>query len=352
VGNTYDIAIVGLGPAGATLAQLLDHRHKVVAIDRKDPGGGKCCGGLLSPDAQRILARFDICLPKDILVDPQIFSVRTIDLDNRIEKYYQRFYVNMDRSKFDNFLISLIPENIRICNNTVCTSIKKENDLYRLTLKSGGSESEIYAKIIIGADGANSIVRNTFYGKRGIRKYLSIQEWFDNNSNSASYSCIFDKAITDSYCWTISKDNYFIIGGAFPIKDGGARFEILKDKIRQMGASFGEAVKREGCFVYLNKGLMSTCTGKNGAYLIGEAAGMISPSSLEGISYSMDSGRIMAEIINKASTNIGYKYFFRTLSIRLKLIYKIFKMPFMYNRHLRKLVMKSGIKTIKRQHVK
>jgi len=38
----------------------------------------KPCGGLLSEDAQLSLARYDITLPKDVLVDPQIFAVKTI----------------------------------------------------------------------------------------------------------------------------------------------------------------------------------------------------------------------------------------------------------------------------------
>jgi len=97
----------------------------------------------------------------------------------------------------------------------------------------------------------------------------------------------------------------------------------------------------------LNKGLAGTCTGKKGAYLIGEAAGMISPSSLEGISYSMESSKILTEIINEGIKNIGNKYYNRTLGIRLKLLLKIFKMPFMYNRFLRLMVMKSGIKAIR-----
>jgi flavin-dependent dehydrogenase len=344
----YDIAIIGLGPAGATLARLLDEKYKIIAVDRNNSNIGKCCGGLLSPDAQKIFAQFDICMPKDVLVDPQIFSVKTIDFDNRIEKYYQRFYVNMNRAKFDEFLISLIPKHIKVHSGTVCTKIEKESDIYCLTLKSKGIESREKAKIIIGSDGANSIVRNTFYKKNKIHKYIAIQEWFEDNTNSPFYSSIFDKEITDSYSWTISKDNYFIVGGAFPIKESAKRFELLKEKIRLSGVPFGNLVKREGCFVYLNKGLMGTCTGRNGAYLIGEAAGMISPSSLEGISYSMESGKILAEIVNREFENIAYKYFIKTLGIRIKLISKLIKMPFMYNRILRKIIMTSGIKAIKK----
>jgi flavin-dependent dehydrogenase len=344
----YDIAIIGLGPAGATLARLLDKKYKVIAIDRKKSGIGKCCGGLLSPDAQKILAQFDICLPKDVLVDPQIFSVKTIDLDNHIEKYYHRFYINMNRAKFDDFLTSLISSNIEINNNTICTKIEKENNIYSFVLKKDGIKRIEKSRIIIGADGANSIVRNTFYSKNKIQKYISIQEWYEDKTNSPFYSCIFDKEITDSYCWTISKDNYFIIGGAFPEKDANIRFERLKEKIKNHGICFGGLVKREGCFVYFNKRLMSTCIGKNGLYLTGEAAGMISPSSLEGISYSMESAKKLAEIINRDFDNIGYKYFMGTLGIRIKLLLKILKMPFMYNKILRKIIMKSGIKTIKK----
>ncbi len=79
----YDVAIIGLGPAGSTLARLLETRYRVIAIDKKSAGENgfqKPCGGLISGDAQKALASFDLTLPKDILVDPQIFAVKTIDL--------------------------------------------------------------------------------------------------------------------------------------------------------------------------------------------------------------------------------------------------------------------------------
>ena len=71
----YDIAIIGLGPAGATAARLLDKQFKIIAIDLKSEAGSsfrKPCGGLLAPDAQKALSRFNLTLPKDVLVDPQI----------------------------------------------------------------------------------------------------------------------------------------------------------------------------------------------------------------------------------------------------------------------------------------
>ena len=76
----YDVAIVGLGPAGSTLARMLNKDVKVIAFDKKndrDDSFKKPCGGLLAPDAQKNFAMFGMTLPKDILVDPQIFSVKT-----------------------------------------------------------------------------------------------------------------------------------------------------------------------------------------------------------------------------------------------------------------------------------
>ena len=50
----YDIAIIGAGPAGCTLARLLDRSYRVLLLDKRDlsseeyPGMSKCCGGLLA----------------------------------------------------------------------------------------------------------------------------------------------------------------------------------------------------------------------------------------------------------------------------------------------------------------
>ena len=125
--DLYDIAIIGTGPAGATLARLLHPKYNIIAIDKKNPHGDgfqKPCGGLICTDAQKALASFDLTLPKDVLVDPQIFAVKTIDLKNKLIRHYQRFYINMDRHKFDLWLESLLPKTVELHSNAVCTELK------------------------------------------------------------------------------------------------------------------------------------------------------------------------------------------------------------------------------------
>ena len=96
----YDLIIAGAGPAGSNLARLLAKATdlKICIIDKrmmntmKESKPVKTCGGLLSPDAQHMLARLGITIPVDVLEDPQLFSVRTIDFDNGLDRTYQRYY--------------------------------------------------------------------------------------------------------------------------------------------------------------------------------------------------------------------------------------------------------------------
>lgn len=346
----YDFAIIGLGPAGSTVARLLDKRYKVIAIDKKTEnasfGFKKPCGGLLAPDAQKKLSGFNLTLPKDILVDPQIFAVRTIDLGKNIERCYQRFYINLDRDKFDRWLISLIPSSVLVEKGAIVNGIEKCDGFYSLTYLHGGEEKTVRAKNIIGADGSNSFVRKCLFPKKKIRRYMSIQQHFTEQNPAPFYSCLFDPAITDSYCWSVSKDGILILGGAFPVKNAKERFALLKEKFCAKGFALGEPLKTEACLVSRPERNRDFCVASNNAYFVGEAAGFISPSSLEGISFALDSAHILAKILSSNTKKPCKKYYKKTLPLRAKILLKRLKEPFLYNPFLRKLIMKSGLMSI------
>ena len=345
----YDIVIIGAGPAGSTLAKLISKTNKkILIIDAENEKNKKPCGGLLAPDAQKELAHYDLVIPKDILVSPQIFSVKTMDLVSKQIKYYQRYYLNMDRYKFDKYLVSLIPKNVKKINGRV-VSIKKQ-DNYILEVLEKNKKSIINSKIIVGADGCNSIVRRTFY-KNNIMKYMAIQEWYKcvDTSNSF-YSCIFDRKTSDSCSWLIHKDEYLIYGGAFDIKDSKDKFLIQRNRLsRFLKINLDNPVKREACLVYRPKKYSDFITGKDGAYLIGEAAGFISASSFEGISSAIKSGEILANIINNNDkiNRITMLYRIKTIKLKIKLTLKIIKRWFMYTSIVRNIIMFLGIDTIK-----
>lgn len=350
--EVYDIAIIGAGPAGTVLAKELSLSIPELKILLVDSTQKKVCGGLLAPDAQKALATLGLTLPNSVLADPQIFDVETIDLSSRYVRNYQRHYLNMDRAKFDAWLLSLSGENVTVVRG-LCASIEKDDNIFKIQVRADGKETEYTASSVAGADGAKSIVRSTFFEKN-VYHYVAIQERFKAENSSASvppYACIFDKTTSDSCSWLISKDGETIFGGAFKIQDCRRSFEEQKLHLEKlMGVSLGKATDFEACLLTHPRKFSDFLVGKESVYLLGEAAGFISASSFEGISYAITSAVLLAEAFRSGATHteIHKIYKRKTLKLRLKLYFKIIKGRILCSPLLRKMIMKSGIKSIKK----
>ena len=375
----YDVVIVGGGPAGATLGQCLDKNLRVLIIEKREMNQmnrmnrvemnqnssldfaernsrEKCCGGLIAPDAQAMLARLGLGIPKEVLVGPQIFTVRTMDFDNDIERFYIRNYINIDRELFDQWMINLVPDNVSVFKGAIYKGYEEIEDGVLIKYFFDGVEYTVKSKILIGADGAASSIRKSIVGEENNR-YVSIQEWYETDNSSPYFSSVFDSEITDFYCWTIPKDNHLIIGAAIKERDDvNAKFDLFKKKLRSKGFILDKFIKRSGAFILRPKSLNQICMGKGNVFLVGEAAGFISPSSAEGISYAMKSGMILAEAINESNgrvesfetsgieaIKIRKNYNSKVKSIKRNIILKNIKIPAMYNRTLRGFIMKIGI---------
>lgn len=350
--DQYDMIVIGAGPAGATFARVADSKKKILLINGNK--NGKPCGGLLAPDGQKALAHFDLNLPKDILADPQIFSVKTIDLNEPVQRWYQRMYVNLDRDRFDQWLISLVPANVKVvfgqCRKLECTIDQQNLRSYRVTyVDNEGMTKVAHAPVLIGADGANSKVRRTFFPPLKTRKYVAIQQWFKADSSEAHpfYSCIFDKETSDCCSWTVSKDKILIYGGAFPLKHCRIRFNQQKEKLIRQGFHLTKPIKTEACMVLRPIGWKSFRLGGDNVFLIGEAAGLISPSSLEGISSAINSAVLLNQSMRSGGRDILRQYAKRVRWMRIRLLAKNVKCLFMYGPGLRKLVLKSGVASMR-----
>lgn len=346
----FDVAIIGLGPAGSALARKLSGKLRVIALDKKrqfsNEGFTKPCGGLLAPDAQRSLIRDGITLPIDVIANPQIFSVKTVDIDASLVRNYQRSYININRHAFDLWMKSLIPDVVKIYHDSVCRKVWKEENKWHVNFYADGVEQQITASYLVGADGANSLVRRHLYPDHQIRKYVAIQQWFAESHPVPFYSCIFDNSATDCYSWSISKDGYFIFGGAYPMKEAKASFDTLKAKMGAFHFQFSEPLKSEKCTVLFPSRWTDFVCGKDNAFLIGEAAGFISASSLEGISYALDSAEILSRVFHSSSKRLNDEYQSGTLKLRVKLASKILKSRILTQPLLRKALMLSRIRDI------
>ena len=349
--KTYDIIVVGAGPSGSIFVREIAKARpdlKILIIDGQQQASAKPCGGLLAPDAQKLLAKFDLALPRSVLEDPQIFAVQTIDIEQKLVRYYQRHYLNMNRYAFDQWLLSLIPQHADVIKGR-CVKLEKVGDIYKVVIKQTGTEIQLSTKVLVGADGGGSIVRRIFFKPMRVQ-YVAIQQWFKfNGQKMPYYSCVFDSKTSESCSWTIHKGDFIIFGGAFKSKGCREAFDLQKSRLEQfLGDSFGDAIRTEACLVSSPRNAKDFCTGKENVFLLGEAAGFISASSFEGLSSAMFSGKMLADAfkLQNLSCDIQRRYKKSTLRLRHKLLLKSVKRFFLCNPFTRRMIMKSGLQSV------
>lgn len=353
----YDIAIIGAGPAGATLARLLGKQFRVLLLERS---GSKCCAGILAPDAQRMLSRLGLAVPKAVLADPQPFAVAVLDTTSKLIRRYSRQYININRSDFDDWLRSLIPDSVDFRRETTyrCSEpLPEQSPGWTIQFKQQGELQTEQARWIIGADGAYSMVRREFFAAPPrLKHYIALQDWFDFEEIDATnepvdfrndYVGVFDPEFSDFYAWTVPKNDSLIVGGATSLGSGNReRFEAFKKRLEPFGLRLGRSQRREACQLLRPMSGRAVCLGSDRIALVGEAAGLISPSSAEGISFALAGAKMLAESFDASGFQPSlYRKKARTLlwSITMKNL----KSPGMFNPWLRRQVMSSGLTALK-----
>lgn len=309
-----EIAILGAGPAGVGAARGLGRQKDAVVFDPVfDTPGTKPCGGLLSEAAQVTLAAFGITVPLDLLVDPQCFAVTAADLASGVSGLYPRTYTNLDRRRFDDFLRTLIPASVDRRALRLKTVIR-ETDRFRLQFDDLGRVQEITCRRLIAADGGGSRARRALFLARRPNTLTAIQAHYDADRFPPVYACYYDKRCTPAFGWSLVKDNRLIVGGAFARHGSSAAFaEFERAVFGYLGTDVPKRLVTEACPVVWSTSARDICLGEDDALLVGEAAGLISPSSLEGISFALESGYAAGSIYGRGGGLRDYRAAIRHL---------------------------------------
>jgi len=301
--DTVDVIVVGGGPAGATAAHDLAHKgRKVVLLDRE--GRPKPCGGAIPPRAIR-----DFDIPDSRLVTT-VKGARIISPTGRkVDMPIGEGYVGMvDRKDFDPWLRERAAEAGADRRAGSYLRIEREADgrpivVYRP--KDGDGEQRIKGRVVIGADGARSLVGRQEIpeaeSKRLVHAYHEIirRPAPDSGADFVADRCdvIYDGVISpDFYGWVFPHGDTVSIGMGTEIKGfdlKGATAELR----RRCGLSEMETLRHEGAPIPL-KPLKRWDNGRD-VVLAGDAAGCVAPSSGEGIFYALACGRMAADAVEK-----------------------------------------------------
>ncbi|WP_224826651.1 geranylgeranyl diphosphate reductase [Cognatishimia sp. MH4019] len=291
----YDVVVVGGGPSGATAAQdLADAGHKVAMLDRA--GRIKPCGGAVPP---RLITDFNI---PDSQIVAKINTARMISPTQRqVDIPIENGYVGMvDREHFDEYLRTRAVDAgadrhtgtfIRIMRGPNGTHV-----VYRD--KATREEVALKTKLIIGADGARSdVARAEVPGGDTIPYVIAYHEIIKAPEPTASYNpkrcdVIYDGAISpDFYGWVFPHGTSASVGMGTGL-DGVDLKKATADLRANSGLSDCETIRKEGAPIPL-KPLDKWDNGTD-VVLAGDAAGVVAPSSGEGIYYAMAGGRVAA----------------------------------------------------------
>ncbi|TFG05319.1 MAG: NAD(P)/FAD-dependent oxidoreductase [Promethearchaeota archaeon] len=313
----FDVIVVGAGPAGAVAAYYLakEFDRNILLVDKAVFPRDKPCGGYLTA---RVFHRFSFLKP---------------DLSKMIEvPTYGSYFYSPDlmrlewlkaepvgylaiRRKFDTYLKDLAVANgVEFRQETEVVDIEIKEDVAKILTKGGAKYA---GDLIIGADGARSIIAKRVRIKensKGTSKGLCVEKEIEvsedflertyGTQRPTHYFYGFGNII--GYGWIFPKRRHLNVGIGGPAMHGKFLGRVFPKFIKflQESSLLPESVEN---FKGFKAALIPTSTAlylkrsySERVLLVGDALGIASSLSGEGIYQSMSSGEDAATIANEA----------------------------------------------------
>lgn len=310
--ESYDVVIIGSGPAGALTAKGISNAgFNTVIIEKCSLPRGKVCTGILYPSAVKFISDSFGDMPEKVFCEPrEIKGIRmymTKDSES-IELPFSKFDpgkdipklgVNVYRSEFDLWLCN--QSDASLVGDCLFIDYSEDGDDIIVEVKHAGNRVKIKTKYLVGADGAQSKVRRSVSPEfdKPVAWIPCYEEWYEGTSNLEPGWLYFfcDRELTGFFNSVFHKDKAIEVTAL--AKQGESVKNYMQRFVEHLqvkhGLTIDKTVLKRGIMNNDMPGRKNYIFGKENALITGEASGIL--RGPEGITSSMIIGKVAGESI-------------------------------------------------------
>jgi geranylgeranyl reductase family protein len=292
--QSYDVIIVGAGPAGATLAyELAKAGIDVLVLEKEKLPRYKCCAGGVTSRAAKLLD-FDI---SQVAQDPIYEVVFTFKLGKAfVGEHSEPMIYTVMREAFDQLLVQKAQRlGAALMDGQKVTQIRVSPEHVEVSTAAG----VFHSRLVVGADGAYSVVARELNMERHTERIAAIEsEITVGDSDLARWKSrvqIDLGIIPAGYAWVFPKHDHLSVGA-------GCRASRARNLNRYYQKFIDSLNIGERTVTRSASHLIPTCTQgrlvwQDRALLLGDAAGLTDPLTGEGIYHAIRSAQLAAPVI-------------------------------------------------------
>lgn len=296
--SSFDVAIVGAGPAGAVLARRLAAAGlKTVLFEKERLPRYKTCGGGVQHRVAKLLGD-DLTPVVRTTVDRIVFTYR---LTRPIERVSPVPVIHMVmRDEFDAYLVDQAAKaGAEVRDRTRVDRVDCAPDGVLLTTAAG----TVRAAIVVGADGANSRVARDVGLAGGVDLDLALEAEIatpDRFRDRWATTALLDLgSLPSGYGWLFPKGAGLSVGVGSPFHyrdrlrpyfERLRRYLQLDDALLERFSGHQLTLRRPGAPIVAGRALV-----------VGDAAGLVDPFTGEGLLGAVVSARLATEPVIRAA---------------------------------------------------
>ncbi len=291
----YDVIVVGAGPGGSAAAEKCARFGlKTLLLEKEKLPRDKPCGGMFCPTIRYVVGIYGTDV--EDIVERSTDAVKVyFDGKIMINKKYPSFMFS--RKKFDYLITKkAIEAGAKVIDN--CRVSDVLGDAKKVKVVSG--KGTFVSKIVIGADGVNSVVARKTGLNRGWSKNdsaLAIESEIKMSNKEIEKrfgNCTVGYIYSDfvGYEWVIPKDGRINVGLGTKVSRAGKLREQFDEMLGRLGLRAGDV---KAHMIPMNL-LENTHNYKKRVILCGDAGGFVYPLIGAGIEPAIVSGRAAADV--------------------------------------------------------